>query len=322
MTKEKKLLTAFQKEQGVILIMSLIIMSVLLSTALGFAIFIFSDIRQARSVDNSVLAYYAADAGLERSLFMLRKNGVTWVGQPNDPQPGTLLKILGRDDFVLKNDARWNLAGSKDYEENFYRQRLANGQSVKVYFLKRTSEARENKTDKVRLEWYKGKKADGTVSDVRLQVIFTQLDPQLKYDPEVDDSPVVVYYTDQSPQPLFSDSSVMEKIEYPLKDEIVPYCQGSSCNQTPHDYVMEIRALSFDRDNLETSGDYIDSLRVVAYNKDDQVVLDGITNITLKSIGTYRGSQQEIVAYLPPRDPLSGLLGFVLFSEEDITKSY
>ena len=315
-------------QRGIVLIVTLIILSVLLSTALGFGIFIFSDIRQAQAIDNSILAYYAADAGLERSLFLFRQNDVQWVGSPE--QPGTLLDVLGTADATLKNNAQWNVANSHDYEETFFRQRLNSGQSVKLYFLNRASEPRLNQADKIAVEWYKGKKASGVASDVKMQLSFTQLNPELKYDAAVDDSPIVVYYTDFSPEQEISDYLVTQSPQvYSFLDETVPYCypEGSGCSRDYYDYVVEIKALGLDSVSEEpppeeNDGNYIDSLKVTAYDENNQRVIDGITNITIRSVGTYRRAEQEIIANIPPRDPVSGLLGFVLFSEEDITKGY
>ena len=53
-------------QDGIILILALMIMAILLSTALGFGVFILSDLRQAKEIDDSVIAYYAADAGEKR----------------------------------------------------------------------------------------------------------------------------------------------------------------------------------------------------------------------------------------------------------------
>lgn len=298
-------------EKGIILIITMMIMSVLLSTAVGFGIFIISDIRQASEIDSSVVAYYSAEAGLERSLFLLRKE--------NDAQiinsTVNLINIESAKNGTMdNNNAIWSIENSYDYESNFFRQRLYGGQSVKLHFLNRDN---GNDTESIGIFWYKGRKIDGSTSDAKLQIIFTQLEPQ------IDGNGVVVYFTDQSPDPLFSDSTLdsppLKQFFYNFLDEEVEGCISPNCGSPPYDYVVEIRALGL------TSDDYIDSLSVIAYDGDNgagNIVGDGIINITLKSSGEYNLAHQEIVAHIPPRDPVSGLLGFVLFGEEDITKSY
>jgi len=89
----------------------------------------------------------------------------------------------------------------------------------------------------------------------------------------------------------------------------------------PVDYVAEMTVLG-------TNVDFVDQLAVKAYDVDcanlidlnNNIVAEGITNLTLKSRGTYNKSEQTIVAQILPKDPASGILGFVLFSDQDITK--
>ncbi|HNW09430.1 MAG TPA: hypothetical protein PK619_02155 [bacterium] len=291
-----------KNQQGVIIIFTLVIMSLLLSTALAFSVLILADLRQANLIDNAIIAYYAADAGLEQSLYWLRKTDLERVT--------TLKQSVGSGDLALAG-SHWNIEQSVDYETRFFRQRLFNGQSVKLYFLGRAGDSRSNPTEKISLEWYKGIKDDSTPSNIRLKITFTQLNPQTKEDN------VVVYYVDQSPQPLFTDSSGGEQYVFDFKDEVVANCQGGCPG--PYDYVVEITAVGGE---LASNADFIDRISVMAYNDDDVVVKEGITNLTIRSQGTKAGSQQEIIAHLPPRDPLSGILGFVLFSEQDIAKGY
>ncbi|MEK7167662.1 MAG: hypothetical protein AAB791_01525, partial [Patescibacteria group bacterium] len=275
------------------------IMAILLSTALGFAVFVLSSIRQAIVVDNSVVAYYAADAGLEKSLYLLRKMDVQRIGDKGTP--GTLLNFPGLDNSVLGNGASWDLSLSTDYEKNPLRQGLENGQGVKFFFLDRT--AGKNTTKSFRVDWKTGR---GTP---RLQISTTQLDPQ------TNEEGILVYYTDLSDNTTNQDSTGKVYC-YDFRDADV---SNDAENAHKSDYVVEVKVIG-------NGSDSVDSLRVIPYTgegcADGAEFSEGVTNLTIHSLGQYRKTNQEITASILPRDPVSGLLGFVLFSEADIAKGY
>ena len=283
---------SFQKQDGVILVLSLMIMTMLLSIAFGFGVFILSDLHQAREIDNSVVAYYAADSGIERTLFLFRKGDKERISDLTISDQGGDITGDSIDD--------WDISQSSDYESTFFRQRLLNGQSVKLYFLGRGGGSNTSKS--IMIEWYKG------FNSPKLQVIFTQLTPIMQ-------DGVLVYDTDINKVEI-SDSTGT--------DESEPVCYDF---KGLTDYVVELRAVG-------TGSDYIDRIIVTAY--DDEKNINGcntigyiaskneeaISNVTIKSIGIYNGASQEVYANIPPFDPVSGLLGFVLFSDADITKGY
>lgn len=275
-------------ERGIIIVLTLIIMAILLSTAIGFADIILSDFRQVKSTDDSILAYYAADAGLEKSLFLLRK-------ADDIDSISSLSSVLGNSDIILDNNSKWNISNSTDYEKPFFRQRLYSGQSVKIYLLNRDN----TQAKSIDIEWYKS-------VAVNMNLSFTQLTPQL----DLDSDNSLVYFTDFN-KLIQSDSDqgvlCYQFVNKKLNGEPLP---------TISDYLVEIKPLG-------APGDYIDTLKVRAFsdlNCNDEAEVSGISNFTLRSLGKYGRANQEIVAQMPPRDPASGLLGFVLFAEQDITK--
>jgi hypothetical protein len=60
-------------QQGISLYLAIIIMSILLAMALGLSTILVSQIKMIRGMEKSVIAFYAADTGIERVLFALRK---------------------------------------------------------------------------------------------------------------------------------------------------------------------------------------------------------------------------------------------------------
>jgi len=283
--------------RGMIIVFTLILLAVFLTAALGFSYFIIGDINKARAIDDSVIAYYAADAGIEESLYLLKKQGL----------PGLLdgLKAARPGDVKLGASAGiWNILGSSNFEKTILRQRLYNGQSVKFFILKRGLEDTSNKTKSVTVEWYKG-----AGLTPKLQINLTQLSPQQ------DAGGNLIYYQDYSQLQTSDSSSEAGPICINLKDSAL-----DGLTLPPRDYMVELKALG-------AADDFIGQIIVKAYDNAcgasaDAIVLDpaGITNLTLKSLGTYGRAQQNIYAQILPRDPVSGLLGFVLFSEQEVTK--
>ena len=297
-----------RNQQGIILILTLIIMALLFAISISFAVFIISDIRQARSIDDSLVAYYGADAGMERTLFLFRRLDKELVGTFN----GTYnTGVYGTDKILASTDksgnlgtdgATWSIVSSTDYEYPVFRQRIQNGQSVKLYFLNRTSSSVKS----IGIAWYKGV-YNGMTTTPKLGLTFTQLNGQ-------DKDGAFIYYNDMDESLIEDSSSATSQDCFSFKD--------LSVNQMPldynPDYVVAFKCLGND------SHDFIDNLTVKAYDTPNCVSSSlnrrAINNITIKSDGFFSKARQEIVAHIPPRDPVSGLLGFVLFSEQDITK--
>ena len=72
-------------QQGVSLFLALVMMSILLSIALGLNTILISQLRILRGVERSLIAFYAADTGIERVLYMDKLcrepgcGGLSWV---------------------------------------------------------------------------------------------------------------------------------------------------------------------------------------------------------------------------------------------------
>ncbi len=68
-TKKKKNL------QGSVLLLAILVMAGVTAAGLGMANLLIKEIRQARTLDNAIVAYYAAESGIEDGLYHLRKEG-------------------------------------------------------------------------------------------------------------------------------------------------------------------------------------------------------------------------------------------------------
>ena len=313
----------FKDNRGMILVFTMIMMSVLLSTAIGFSFFIIADINQAKAVDDAIVAYYAADAGMERALYSIVKQKTFESMEKLKKDPN--LNSTGTGVTLSESGANWSLANSTDYEKVFFRQRLFNGQSVKFYVLNRGNKKEGERPKSLLINWEKGKVGDNP-SAINLQISMTQLSPQsVIISTTTDSDRVLIYYTDTNEIEL-SDSSNNGRGStcYNFKDALLPSLD--LVNQQIFDYVVELKALG------DSHFDYINKISATVYNdncetyaSDKEAYLQsfnpqGITNLTIKAEGTFGKSKQLIIAHLPPRNLVSSLLSFVLFSEQDLTK--
>lgn len=303
---------AIYDKRGVILVFTMILMAVLLSTAIGLSFFVISDINQAKAVDDSIIAYYAADAGMERSLYSVIKQGA--FESMEELKSDSYLYSTGEP--LLESKASWSIASSTDHEKIFFRQRLYNGQSAKFYVLGRNNA--EGNPKSLLVNWEKGKELI-----VNLQVSMTQLSPQNKdIDIGENEENVLIYYTDTN-EVEFSDSLNNGKGStcYNFKDSLLP----NNIEQQSFDYMVELKALG------DTYSDYIDKISATVYDQDCNAYSNkeeylkslnpqGISNLTVRAEGFFGKSKQSIIAHLPPRNLASGLFSFVIFSEQDITK--
>lgn len=276
-------------KRGTILVFTLIILAVFLSTALTFSYFVISDINKAKAIDDSIIAYYGADSAVEESLYLLKKQ------EPVETL-ASLKSLTGR---LEASGANWDIAESIDYERNILRQRMSSGQSAKFFILNRQTSA--TTTNSVAVEWYKIKN-----SATKLQVVLTQLSPQ-------DQDESIIYYTDTS-EVDFTDSEELGGSRcFNLKDARI---DGTPLGNKP-DYLLEVLVLGVDTDG-------VDRLMIRAYGDADcrpeSYNERGISSLTLKAKGVFGKATQYIIAHIIPRDPVSGMLSFVLFSEQDITK--
>jgi len=184
----------------------------------------------ASNLIKSTQAYYAADAGLERTLYLFRQAGKEKIGNFDGSE--NALSANDQDEDI-NDDGRidWTIADSTDYEPVFFRQRLYSGQSAKLYFIGRN--AGSNLAQSLKLEWVKG------FNSPKLQVIFTQLTPLTQVG-------ALVYYTDTNQVEISDTPELSNPVCFDFKDKDI---DGSTLT-LPSDYIVELRVIG-------SSGDYV-----------------------------------------------------------------
>ena len=93
-------------KKGVSLYLALMIMFILLAIGLGVSLIIVSQMKMMKGMGDSVIAFYAADTGIERALYEKRVNNVDWSGF------GTVGGADYTVDYIVGPPATWKSKGS------------------------------------------------------------------------------------------------------------------------------------------------------------------------------------------------------------------
>ena len=72
-------------QRGIALYLALILMFILFSIGLGISTILISQIKVIRGLGQSVVAFYAADTGVERVLYAIRKESYVPPSLPDQP---------------------------------------------------------------------------------------------------------------------------------------------------------------------------------------------------------------------------------------------
>ena len=93
-------------QKGVSLLLTLLIMAAILAIALGLSQLTLGEIKLARNIPKSLIAYYAAEAGAERALYEKRINDTNLdiadctIFLDNGSQYGVKLTTVGENIFI------------------------------------------------------------------------------------------------------------------------------------------------------------------------------------------------------------------------------
>ncbi|MEK7122616.1 MAG: hypothetical protein AAB855_02045 [Patescibacteria group bacterium] len=149
-----------KRQKGNVLILAIILGSGMLVAAVEVSMFVVSTMRQARTLDRTLVAFYAAESGVENALHQVRKEGRTTLRNDSLNSPETIYAIDGRD-------ARWtfdgaDVVGSPDADkfsssvQKITKTLLGEHQSLDIHLWKRDGsglEAQNNQFKTMIVRW-------------------------------------------------------------------------------------------------------------------------------------------------------------------------
>ena len=95
--------------KGVSLYLALMIMFILIAIGLGVSLIIVSQMKMIRGMADSVVAFYAADTGIEKSLYLNLKEGQSGAIDPAEPVGGATYKVIAEISGLTKS---WKSVGA------------------------------------------------------------------------------------------------------------------------------------------------------------------------------------------------------------------
>ena len=271
---------------GNVLLLALLVMASLITAGIGISAIILDEIRQARNIDFSVLAYYAAEASSESALYKLRKENavLTCPGLVESCEPTGYCSGGGGEPCLYSSGALTNLA---TWARNFTDRDLSIYSKIKknevlqidLYDPDRIAWAAE--VESVKVEW-----SDSCGNCSWVELAFVDWRPGVGVD-WANNRTKFQYSVAGSP--IINNAFVSTKA-----------------------YKIRIKALYGDINNL--------TFTAWSENNAAGTQKEIPARVVLNSTGTFAVSKQAIKMTMPRRSPMSGLYDFVLFTECSLVK--
>lgn len=295
------------KERGSILVMAIILSSGVLVVSIEVGLFVVSAIQQAKNIDQTIVAHYAAESAVENALEQVRKEGRTTLRTDSQDSP-PLYKVDNRD-------ARWTFKNGLSVDATKF--------SSTVDVLTKTAIAEQQAVD---VHLYNADSSSLGQSAITMQVSWKASQCQQSGQNAADDVPWIEttgLAWNVAGTTITWDNNALVK-----KDFQTP--------QTGMQFVnIDLQKL-FAPNNLGTQGvtlrikPFYCSLKNVSiafYKTSDQTQLNtanlmAIPNYYLiKPTGSFGGVKKDIRVLVPQKGGASGIFDFVLFSDETVNKS-
>ncbi|MFH1366923.1 MAG: hypothetical protein ABIH38_02945 [Patescibacteria group bacterium] len=278
-----------KNQKGVTLFLSLLIMSTVVAVAIGVSVLIINQHEYSTNVDHSILAFYAAETGLEAKLAVIKTNrdalAETLSSTVTDMDGSSLLSFEGT------NLGNWQTTASPS--EKYALSHLKMNEKITIDLFDPNALSGGGGVESIKINWRDNCLGQGVVAGSGwLKLSYVSLANTGGFD---------------------ATTNPYENI-YPCA--LSNYACTERNNTTflaGNYYRLIITPLYCDIDYLKVSAFSNDSASAGAEK-------DISNRISLKSTGTYENSKIALSASIPWILPSQGIFDFVLFSEEIIEK--
>lgn len=266
--------------------LALLVMAGIMTAGLAIGAIVLNEIKQARNIDFSAVAYYASESGVEQALYKLRKeeavlNCPAGVCDPNgyctlgDREP--CLRGGGNLDNQSSFTATWT-----DKAEQIYGKIKKDG-TLQVDLYNLEEEAAPG-IESLKIDW-----TDTCAGGSRIELSFVTWTPAGGW---IDNR---------------------EKYEYSYNPAF-PALSTAINNKFSGTKIYRVRIKAFECD--------IANMTITAWGADNAAPpkKEIPSMITLNSVGNYINLRQAVKMTMPRKSPMSGLYDFVLFSECSLVK--
>jgi putative Ig domain-containing protein len=274
----------YKKRSGSAILLALLVVSAILSSALYINVLSIRGMKQSQNVDNSIVAFYAAETGNEQAIYYIRKvdnfDISTLVFDPENPNSNSVLTIdslISREVEDGTKNILISLKKDETYQLDIFDQNDLNASSnINHLDLSWSGDCASPKIELTVNEWDAGASINWEDND------------QMHISKCIIDSPAEI---DGSGDP----------------------CGDVILNQSMS-YQFRFKALNCDVYNLN----------IKAFDMVDQQIafknIYSIESVGEYPVDTSQSNKQALHVNLRRFSPLSGLFDYVLFSEKSIVK--
>lgn len=268
--------------RGSVLLLALLVMSGVLIVGASLGTISILNLRQARVIDDAVIAFAAAESGAEQTLYQLRRVGASSAALNASPDHDDSLVDSG---VPMSNGSRWSRV--LESTETTLFASIPKDRSYEVVLWDPESPADPAGVDSLTFSW-----DDVCGGTSGLEVLATGWDPAASggFNPSVafhGDSPALTF--------LRIEPRVIDNDFMPSKA-----------------YRVRLRAKTCD----------IFNLAITAYSADNAggTQMPIPSRLAVESVGTFGTARQALELRLPRLQPLSGAFDFVIFSQCSLLK--
>lgn len=280
----KNLRFKIKSERGNVLLLALLVMAGIMTAGLGIGTIILNEIKQARNIDFSTVAYYAAESSVEQAIYKLRKENAVL----NCP-----VGACGTNGFCSGGEKEACVSASGDLSNQSSWVRTIVDKERQIY-------GKIEKDNSMQVDLFNPENAVAAgVESVKIEWVPDCVAPAV--------STIEVSFISWDPVAGWSETTE-QKFKYTsLASPVVN--NGFSGVKS---YRLRIKALYCD----------INNVIITAWGSDNAALpqIEIPARIVLSSTGKYSTARQAIKVTMPRRSPMSGLYDYVLFSECSLVK--
>ncbi|MBI3956433.1 MAG: hypothetical protein HY340_00380 [Candidatus Kerfeldbacteria bacterium] len=290
--------TISRSPSGMVSLLALILMATVTATAVGAAAIIINELRQTESLEQSFAAVYAAESGLEDGLYVVKASRSAQATLDNTIDIINLAPPLRSG---LANLSSWKQFASLENQFVVTRLPVDTTAHLDIYNVDAIGGG-----GMARLEATWGVNCD---KFMEMEITALTWDPANPFT--------------GSSQQVFKQTFACNQVSDLVCDPIVLTGVAGHGFLATDPYRMSFRVLIPDRNITPEQAAlcYGENLQATVY---DAAVggsrIELPNRVVVRSTGKFARSQQSLTASVPWRAPISGLFGFVVFSDEDLIK--
>lgn len=284
----------FKEQSGAALIVALLILSLTIVSATALGRIILGELRISLNARNSLIAFYAADSGIEKALYYLKYNKYRDASWP-----------IGS----LENETFYMYGSTANF---YYDQVSTSTPGYYFYNLSTSTPAHIDIIDDVGnlpnvIDWDPAGDNHEYVVNWNVNDCFP--------DHVSDRLEITSYYFDSSdPFDVSNDKDVVIcNCSFNLDPVISNACSASLATKTIFDS-------KFYRFSFRPLDGEVESLFFNVWDTDTNLLASSTSNLYVVADGTYNNSQHRLKVEIPETSPISDIFSFVVFSEETIHK--